>query len=186
MFNSWTADLKPKEKTRGNTYMIRDRIRWSLLQLFIAGLQSFEVAQILGITIIDLVYVIIIFREIKGKRVFKSVGVKIKYVFQEIAILAFLVVLSVFGVVTSQEFRQTGFFSFLEWVVIIGVGVAIGAELIAVFWTIAAAIKTFREDVRMKKLVKKMTVMEKELRMRSEEEDYDNGLKRMGTISAPL
>lgn len=30
MFNSWTADLKPKEKEKGNTYMVRDRIRWSL------------------------------------------------------------------------------------------------------------------------------------------------------------
>jgi hypothetical protein len=38
MFNSWTADLKPKEKLKGNTYMIRDRIRWSLFQLCVAGL----------------------------------------------------------------------------------------------------------------------------------------------------
>jgi hypothetical protein len=30
IFESWTADLKSKEKEKGNTYMIWDRIRWSL------------------------------------------------------------------------------------------------------------------------------------------------------------
>jgi hypothetical protein len=30
MFRTWTKDLKPKEKLKGNTYMVRDRIRWSL------------------------------------------------------------------------------------------------------------------------------------------------------------
>lgn len=184
MFNSWTADLKPKEKLKGNTYMVRDRIRWSLFQLCVAGLQSFEVAQITMITLVDLIYFIIIFREQGSRRTFKSLGVKLKYIFQEVAILTFLVVLTIFGIFKSQEFRETRFYSFLEWVVIVGVGVAIGAELIAVFWTISAAIKTFREDVKMKKLVKKMTVMEKELRLRSEDDDI--GLRRMETVNNPL
>lgn len=95
-----------------------------------------------------------------------------------------MVVLTVFGLVKSPTFRETKFFSFLEWVVIVGVGVAIGAELIAVFWTITAAIKTFWNDFKMKKLVQKMTVMEKELRMKSEEDDL--GLRRLGTVSDPL
>ena len=30
MYNSWTSDLKEKEKKRGNTFMVRNRIRWSI------------------------------------------------------------------------------------------------------------------------------------------------------------
>lgn len=101
-------------------------------------------AQITCITLVDIIYFIIIIKEKASQRTFKSLGVKLKYLFQEAAILTFLIVLTIFGLFKSQQFRETKFYSFLEWVVIVGVGVAIGAELIAVFWTISAAIKTFR------------------------------------------
>lgn len=95
-----------------------------------------------------------------------------------------MVVLTVFGLVKSPSFRETGFFSFLEWVVIVGVGVAIGAELIAIFWTITVEIKTFWLQYKMKKLVEKTTVMEKELQMKSEEDEL--GIRRLGTVSDTL
>lgn len=44
MYNSWTSDLKEKEKRRGNTFMVRNRIRWSIFQVIIAGLNTFETA----------------------------------------------------------------------------------------------------------------------------------------------
>lgn len=37
MHNDWTKDLKQSEKDKGNTYMIRDRVRWTLFQIVIAG-----------------------------------------------------------------------------------------------------------------------------------------------------
>lgn len=184
MFESWTADLKSKEKEKGNTYMIKDRIRWSLFQLFIAGLQSLEVAQITSITLIDLLYFIAIYKDIFKRRTFESLGVKIKYVFQEVAILTFLTVLSIFAIFDSKEFRQTGLFKFLEVLVIIGVIVAIGAEVVAVIWGIIDAIKTFKEDLAKKKLLKKMTIVEKEARVSSEEAGLE--FRRKGTVNEQI
>lgn len=88
--------------------------------------------------------------------------------FQEIAILTFLTVLAIFAIFKSPEFRKTGLFSFLEILVIIGVIVAIGAEVIAVIWGIVDAIKTFKEDIQKKKMIKKMTMLEKEARVSTE------------------
>lgn len=37
MHRDWTKDLKKSEKDKGNTFMIRDRVRWTLFQIVIAG-----------------------------------------------------------------------------------------------------------------------------------------------------
>ena len=57
------------------------------------------------ITVIDLLYVFLEFKEVVRKRTFRSMGVKIKYIFQEIAILIFLLALTIFGVGTGKAFR---------------------------------------------------------------------------------
>ena len=70
----WVRHLDVTEAKKGNTFMIRNRIRWSLFQVIIAGLNTFETAQICIITAIDLLYVIVEFREIVQRRTFRSVG----------------------------------------------------------------------------------------------------------------
>lgn len=133
---------------------------------------------------IDVVYFILISREIAKKRTFKSLGVKLKVMFQEVAILTFLVVLTAFAIFKSQQFRESKFYSLLEWVVIVGIGVAIGAELISVFWTIYGAIKSFKENFKNKKLLKKMTELEKETRVTNK--DDDSGPRKIETLNKPL
>ena len=109
MYHSWTQDLKEKEKLRGNTFMVRNRIRWSIFQVIIAGLNTFETAQICLIMGIDLIYVIVEFREIVQRRTFRTLGIKIKYIFQEMAILVFLIVLTIFAIGRNDKFRNSGF-----------------------------------------------------------------------------
>jgi hypothetical protein len=38
MYNYWTRGLKEKEKKGGNIYLLKDRVRWTIFQVFIAGL----------------------------------------------------------------------------------------------------------------------------------------------------
>lgn len=49
-----------------------------------------------------------------------------------------------FGLVKSEKFRESSLFSVLEWVVIIGVGVTIAAELLGIIWAIKSAIKEYK------------------------------------------
>lgn len=106
-------------------------------------------------------------------------GVKLKVVFQEIAVLVLLLVLTVFGIFRSESFRSSGFYSFLEWIVIVGVVVAIGAEIIAIYWTVKEAIKDFKLS-KLKKQELAFTKSEKEVKDNIEEKvdtGEDNGLK---------
>ena len=133
-------------------------------------MQSLEVTQITCITFIDLIYFISVRKDIFGKETFESFGIKLKYIFQEVAILTFLVVLTVFAIFGSNEFRETGFFAFLELVVVIGVIVAIGAEAIATVWGIVGSIREFLQEMAKKKLASKMSDAEKLAKVASEEE----------------
>lgn len=140
MHQIWTADLKEKEKYNGNTYMIRDRLRWVSFQLIIAGLQKLPMFQISLIMFIQLVYVMAIYKENYRFRIYKSLGMKIKYVLQEIAIVIFLVILTIFTAVKSESFRKSQAFFALETVIIVAVFVAIGSELIAIGWSVKDSI----------------------------------------------
>ena len=75
--------------------MVRERVRWSLFQLGIVGLQGLPRAQILFISLLQLGYFILIAVESKRDRIFKSIWLKMKVLFQELAIMVFLVVLCV-------------------------------------------------------------------------------------------
>jgi hypothetical protein len=38
MHDNWTRGLDEKSKEQGNTFMVRERLRWTLFQAIIAGL----------------------------------------------------------------------------------------------------------------------------------------------------
>lgn len=174
MYNSWTQDLKEKEKLKGNTFMVRNRVRWSLFQVIIAGLNTFETAQICIITAIDLAYVIYEFREIVKRRIFRSVGVKIKYIFQEVAIIFFLVVLTIFAIGRGEKFRNSGFAQVLSVIVLVAVLVAIFSEVIAVVWNLVLSVIEFlkeRREKKAKELTAKFTALEKASMIKSEDEE---------------
>jgi hypothetical protein len=105
MHNYWTSGLKQKAKDEGNTYMLRDRVRWTLFQLFVAGLQMLPVAQIFSIFFVQLTYVIITNREFKQKRIMQSFWHKLKFICQDYAILFFLAVLCVFALTEGSSFQ---------------------------------------------------------------------------------
>ena len=58
----WTKGLKQKEIDRGNTFFVRQSIRWSLIQLEIVGLQGIPIAQISLIALTQLVYFVLILK----------------------------------------------------------------------------------------------------------------------------
>lgn len=142
------------------------------------------------ITIVDIIYILLVFKEITGRRTFSSIGVKIKHIFQEIAILIFLVVLTVFAIVTSSEFRSTNFFKFLEVLVVICVIMAIGAEVIALFWSITVSIVTFLKERKSKeaaKKIEKITQLEKTTRVKDENEEGEVvDMRKMGIVNNQL
>ena len=49
MVKLWTSDLKESERKLGNTYQIRDRMRWGCFMILIAGLYQMPLAQIITI-----------------------------------------------------------------------------------------------------------------------------------------
>jgi hypothetical protein len=99
LHEAWTHELKESEREKGNTYMLRDRLRWTGFQLMVAGLQKLPVFQITLITFLDVIYVGLITRENFQKRTFKNVAVKLKIIVQESSILVFLIVLTIFSCV---------------------------------------------------------------------------------------
>ena len=103
----WTEGLKQSEIDKGNTYMVRERARWSVIQMAIVGLQGLPVAQIVLISVIQAVYFLVIILESRKQRIFKSLWLKLKVLFQELAILIFLVVLCIFSLSENAEVRSS-------------------------------------------------------------------------------
>lgn len=146
LHEAWTADMKESERENGNTFMIRDRLRWSAFQFIIAGLQKLPVLQICLITVIDLIYVTIIYKENISKRTFASLGVKIKYVIQELSILTFLVVLSLFATIDTEGFKSSTIYAVLEIVVVVAVFLSIAAELFSVVWLVMMLVRNYLKE----------------------------------------
>lgn len=149
----WTKGLEDKEICRGNTYMIRERVRWSLIQMAIVGLQSLPRVQISLIAIIDLIYFILVVMESQGNRIFSSWWLKVKHLFQEAAILIFLVVLTIFSFLKNSGTGKSKTFDILEVLVIVAVSVAMACEIILMIYTIFdAANKFFLSNKNAKKI----------------------------------
>jgi hypothetical protein len=66
-----------------------------------------SVLQISLIVGVDAVYLAFAFKDIRHRRVFKNFGVRLKYIFQEIAILVFLLVIAIFSYLQNTEFKAT-------------------------------------------------------------------------------
>ena len=94
----------------------------------IAGLHGLQRAQISFITITQLVFFLITVFENRKKRIFRSFWLEMKLLFQELAILVFLVVLCVFSLQQKQDIISSRLSWGLEFVVIITVTIAITCE----------------------------------------------------------
>lgn len=91
----------------------------------------------------QIVYVILVVRETREKKVLKHIGAKIQYICQESAILTFLLVLTLFSYLQNSKFYESQSYSNLQTLVILAVFVAIAAQLISVIWSIVHSIKEF-------------------------------------------
>lgn len=172
LHEAWTHELKESEREKGNTYMLRDRLRWTGFQLMVAGLQKLPVFQITLITFLDVIYVGLITRENFQKRTFKNVAVKLKIIVQESSILVFLIVLTIFSCVQGQKFKTSQVYSGLEILVIVSVFLTIGTEVICSVWNIVIQVLAFlrkRKELKFNKKTEEITKVEKETRCTAEE-----------------
>lgn len=136
----WTKSLEQKEIDKGNIYMVRERARWSFFQMAIVGLQGLPRVQILVVSLIQTVYFMVICIESKKNRIFKSILMKLKILFQELAIVVFLIVLCIFSFAQNSDFKTTRSFDRLEYVVIVAIMIAIGCEALAMVYTLYDAV----------------------------------------------
>lgn len=139
----WTRDLNESEIKAGNTYMIRDRIRWTFFMIILAGLSSSKSFQIFIVLLVQILYIMVIGQEIFKAKLFRHIAIKLKYICQEIAILTFLVILLIFALLDSEHFRNTDFSRSLEYGVVVAVAVAIGLEFVSMIWSLITSVKDY-------------------------------------------
>jgi hypothetical protein len=132
--------MKKSAKERGEIFLVRDRIRWVFFQMMIATLQLLNRTQILIITILDVIYVIIAFSNLRRKRIFENIWITMKVICQECAILFFLIVLTIFSYTENSDFSSTKTFDVLETMVFISVIVAIAAEVLSIVGAMVVSI----------------------------------------------
>ena len=127
--------------------MVRERARWSLIQMMIVGLQGIPIAQILSITLVQLIYFVVILKESKHGRIFSSLWLKMKILFQEFAILVFVMVLSLFSLAQNSNLRKSSTFTSLEYTVIVAMIAAVICELLLMIYIIYAVLRQFISSV---------------------------------------
>lgn len=166
LHDDWTIDLNPTEKFNGNLYMVRDRIRWMIFLLIIATLQLLNVVQITIIFVLEIIYFMIVVEEWRAKRIFMSYWMKGKYVLQEIAILIFVSILTLFAFLQNTAFEEKGIYVYLEMTVFISILLAVLAEIVyLIAFTVSLIINFFKERAEKKKLAAEMKSMADKLAM---------------------
>jgi hypothetical protein len=70
--------------------------------MILAGLSSYNSFQILIVLLVQILYMLIIGKEIFIGKIFKHIAIKLKYICQEIAIFTFLVILLIFALFDSE------------------------------------------------------------------------------------
>ena len=130
LYQAWMAELSTDYAFRGHVFQVRERIRWCIFQILVVCLQILNFSQIFFITLVEVVYVTWIFKELRNERIFKTVWLKGKVMCQEIAIMFFLVVLCIFALTEGTGFEDTWLFDWLEVGVFIAVIIAILAEAV--------------------------------------------------------
>ena len=175
----WTKGLEIENKNTKNInnlnklYFVRERLRWSIIQIAVVGLQSLPRVQISFITLVDLIYVVLIMRESAKNRIFKSIWLKIKHLCQEVAILVFLVVLTIFSFTKTADGKQSKTMDNLEILVIVAVSFAMACEIILMIYTIFDAVRNLltKKKVAEQDLKKEeITIEQKKLKVLIEEE----------------
>ena len=177
----WTRHLDNSEVQKGNTFMIRDRARWTVFQISLVGLQKNSVMQICLITGVQILYIIVVSKEVGRKKVLSNFGLNIQYFFTELAILVFLLVLCIFSFLQNTDFQDSRSYSAMQTIVIVAVFVAISTQVISVVWGIFHKIVSFFEKRKKKKTddkLKKIEQLEKANRDQFEEFDKELGLNR--------
>ena len=86
--------------------------------------------------------------EMKKRRIFQSVWLKLKHLFQDIAILVFLIVLCIFSYTEGDKNRSSQLLDSLEIIVIIAIGVAICCEVLLMLYTIFESFVQMVQKVR--------------------------------------
>ena len=128
--------------------MVRERVRWSVIQMAIVGLQGIPRAQIIVISTVQLLYLLIVTMESIKHRIFKSIWVKLRVVFQELAILVFLVVLCIFSFVQNSTLKNSVSFERLDLVVIVAILIAIGCEVMSMIYTLFDALVQLKDKFK--------------------------------------
>lgn len=123
--------------------MVRDRIRWTIFQVSLVGLQMNSALQISLISTVQILYVVLVVRETRKNAIFKNFGTKIQYICQESAILTFLLVLTLFSFLQGTKFSESRAYHALQTVVVVAVFVAIAAQVISVIWSVFHQISDF-------------------------------------------
>lgn len=103
----------------------------------------------------DVWYLASVFRDVKSRRVFKNLGIKLKYIFQETAILVFILLLAVFSYLKNTNFIGSGVARSMQKVVIVMVLVAIVSEALSAIWTLFCSLEDFLKERKVKKLAEK-------------------------------
>jgi steroid 5-alpha reductase family enzyme len=81
-------------------------------------------------------------------RIFKSIWVKLRVVFQELAILVFLVVLCIFSFVQNSTLKNSVSFERLDLVVIVAILIAIGCEVMSMIYTLFDALVQLKDKFK--------------------------------------
>ena len=131
--------------------MVRERVRWSIIQMAIVGLQGLPRAQIVLITVIQLAYFVVISLESKSYRIFMSLWLKLKILFQELAILVFLLVLCIFSFAQNSDVRTSQSFEGLVFVVIVSMLIAVACEVLLMVYTIFNALASVVRSMKKNK-----------------------------------
>ena len=139
---------------RGNIFIVKEKARWFVLFLLIVALQLLKRSQIVVIWFVDLVYVVLMMRELKHRRTFTKWWFKLKCVTQEMAILYFLTVLVIFSLLQDTSFEETTYAYYLEVSMLIAIAIAIIAELVTMISGIVDAVCTAIADHKKKKAEK--------------------------------
>lgn len=128
----WTSDISEAHRKLGNTLMIRSRIRWAIFMTLVSGFYSMPILQIVLITLVQIVYCVHSYHELTDRKCFESVTKWLKHTLQEVSILIFLVILTLFQTINTQGFKNSRIYSVLEWFIIVGVILAIVAEFLTI------------------------------------------------------
>lgn len=156
-----TKNIHPDARKAGNTFLVKEKIRWFIIFLLISSLQLLNRTQAFLIFLVDLLYFCQAMLELKRTQVFEYWFFKFKTIAQETAILFFLSVLFIFGTTRSSGFTETKYAGYLERAVFVAVILAILAEAMTMIGLIITNTYKLIKDLKEARAKKKKEEEEK-------------------------